>query len=251
MKGKYILTALAIATAAATASARIIPSGLDYTVRLGYNIGGTAPIGMPSTIRSMNDFKVRANILLGFDVQRDLSPRWGILTGLHYETKNMKVDATVKNYHMAMVQEGDRLEGYFTGNVVTQVDEQMLTLPVMATWKATPNVMLKFGPYLSYLTSRAFKGEAYGGYLRENSPTGAKMNIGTEGGEAATYDFSDDLRHWQFGLDLGVDWTFCRRWGAYADISWGLTGIHKSDFKTIEQTLYPIYGSLGIIYKLK
>lgn len=249
MRHSY-LTALALASALAT-QARIIPRDLNYTVRLGYNIGGTAPIGMPATIRSMNSFKIRPNILLGFDVQKQFNDQWGLLTGLHYETKNMKVDATVKTYHMAMVQEGDRIEGYFTGNVVTQVDEQAFTLPILATWNPSERVTLKFGPYVSYLTSRSFKGEAYDGYLREGEPTGTKVNVGMNGGEPATYDFSDDMRHWQLGLDLGVDWNIYRRWGVYADITWGLTGIHKSGFKTIEQTLYPIYGSLGVTYKLK
>jgi hypothetical protein len=35
------------------------------------------------------------------------------------------------------------------------------------------------------------------------------------------------------------------------DLSWGLTGIHKSDFKTVEQTLYPIYGTIAVTYKLR
>lgn len=251
MKAAHLIATLALTACHTPALAKPMPGGLDYTVRLGYNVGGTAPIGMPATIRGMNSYKLRANILLGFDVRKDLGGRWGLLTGLHYETKNMKVDASVKNYHMAMVQDGDRIEGNFTGSVITQVDEQMLTLPVMATWKPARKVTLKCGPYVSYLTSRTFKGEAYDGYLREGDPTGTKINVGMDGGTRGTYDFSDDMRHWQLGIDLGVDWTFDRRWGIYADLSWGLTGIHKSDFKTIEQTLHPIYGSLGVTYKLK
>lgn len=251
MKLAHILTTIALAATTASAGARLIPTDLNYSVRLGYNIGGTAPIGMPASIRGMNSFYVRPNILLGFDVQKDLTPRWGVLTGLHYETKNMKVDATVKSYRMAMVDGGDRIDGNFTGNVVTQVDESMLTLPVMATWKPAASVTLKCGPYVSYLMTRSFKGEAYDGYLRKGDPTGTMVNIGMDGKAPATYDFSDDMRHWQMGLDLGVDWNIRRRWGVYADVAWGLTGIHKSSFKTIEQTLYPIYGSLGVTYKLK
>ena len=36
-----------------------------------------------------------------------------------------------------------------------------------------------------------------------------------------------------------------------ADLSWGLTGIFKKDFDTIEQTMFPIYGTIGVIYQLK
>ena len=53
------------------------------------------------------------------------------------------------------------------------------------------------------------------------------------------------------GLDLGIDWLFARRVGMYADLQWGLTGTFRGDFKTIEQTLYPIYGTIGIMYKIR
>ena len=42
-----------------------------------------------------------------------------------------------------------------------------------------------------------------------------------------------------------------QRLGLSFDLSWGLTGIHKSDFKTVEQTLYPIYGTIALTYRLK
>ena len=98
MKKITILTLLM--TLALTASAISLPDSLNYTVRLGYNIGGTAPIGMPATIRKMNKFYFKPNFSLGIDVQRDMWGSWGLLTGLHLENKAMKIDATVKNYHM-------------------------------------------------------------------------------------------------------------------------------------------------------
>jgi hypothetical protein len=58
------------------------------------------------------------------------------------------------------------------------------------------------------------------------------------------------MRHFQFGIDAGIDWQIYKRWGAYADLQWGVSGVHKSSFKTIEQTLYPIFGTVGIIFKL-
>ena len=39
--------------------------------------------------------------------------------------------------------------------------------------------------------------------------------------------------------------------GVSADLNWGLTGIFPSDFKTVEQTLYPVYGTIGVFYRLK
>lgn len=129
------ITVLMLAAMAVTSHAENILDGWDYYARLGYNIGGTAPVGMPATIRSMNDYRLMANFSLGLDVSKPLKGNWGVLTGLHLENKGMEVDATVKNYHMVMTQGGEEIEGYYTGNLVTECEEWMLTLPVMATYK--------------------------------------------------------------------------------------------------------------------
>ena len=249
MKRNIITIALA-ALMAMPAAAINLPDSLNYTVRLGYHIGGTAPIGMPATIRKMNKYTFKPNFSLGIDVQKDLWGKWGLLTGIHLENKAMEIDATVKNYHMEMVQGGERLEGMYTGNLVTECQEWMLTVPLMATWR-TGKVLLKAGPYVSYVSTRVFEGYVYDGYLREGDPTGAKIEMGNTEDSRATYDFGDEMRHWQVGVDVGADWQIHRRWGLYADIAWGVTGIHRSSFKTIEQTLYPIFGTVGVIYKLK
>ena len=69
--------------------------------------------------------------------------------------------------------------------------------------------------------------------------------------ERATYDFSDQMRRWQAGVAVGVDWLLTSRLALSADLSWGLTGLMHSSFKTVEQTLYPIYGTLSLAYRIK
>ena len=103
---------------------------------------------------------------------------------------------------------------------------------------------------MSLLLDKEFYGYAYDGYLRKDDPTGAKVVMGNVEGEWATYDFGSDMRNAQVGVSVGVDWAFHRRLGLSADLSWGLTGIHHSGFKTVEQTLYPIYGTIGLFYSI-
>jgi hypothetical protein len=91
----------------------------------------------------------------------------------------------------------------------------------------------------------------YNGYLRKGNPTGEKVEMGEEESTRGYYDFSDDMRPLQFGLNIGADWRVWHQFGLYANLSWGLTGEFKSDFKTVEQTLYPIYGTIGIVYQIK
>ena len=222
-----------------------------FDARLGYAVGGTAPIGMPATIRGLNSYSLRPNLSVGIDVSRAMCGRWWLMSGLRIENKGMKIDAEVKNYHMTITQGGEQLEGYFTGNDVTEVTQWMVTVPFTALWKAGRKVSLYGGPYVSLLLSRDFSGYVYDGYLRVGDPTGDRVEMGHDEGERGTYDFSDNMRRFQTGIVVGAKWQATRQWGLFADLSWGLTGIHKSSFKTIEQTLYPIYGTIGVSYKIK
>ena len=124
--------------------------------------------------------------------------RWGIITGIRLENKGMRTKATVKNYGMEIIgSDGNRLKGNWTGGVRTKVQNSYLTMPVLAAYKLNPRFTLKAGTYFSYLTGKDFSGHVYEGYLRENNPTGDKINF--RNGAIATYDFSDDLRRFQWG----------------------------------------------------
>lgn len=249
---KTIITLLLVAFVGLQEALAIdIFGDLRYMVRLGYSLGGTAPVGMPATIRSLDKFTPTNNTLLGLDAYKPLTEKWGLQAGFHYQNKGMKTDAKVKGYSMEMRRGDETLSGLFTGNVVTEVSEWMVTLPLQAAYNVSPKLRLKFGPYFSYVLSNNFSGYAYDGYLRVGDPTGDKVELGHVEGERGDYDFTEDLRHWQFGLDLGADWFFSNHFGAYAGLSWGLTNIFRKDFHVIEQSLYPIYGSIGLTYKLK
>lgn len=223
---------------------------LQLKARAGYSIGGTAPMGIPATIRSVESFKLTPNFMLGIDAMYPLTEKLGLQAALHYDIKDMDSEVTTKGYHMKVNMDDDELEGVYTGHVRQKVRQRMLTIPLQLTYELSRQVQLKGGPYLSFLLSKEFSGYAFDGYLRKDNPTGAKVVMGDREGEWATYDFSDDMRSLQFGLTVGVDWTLCRQLGLSADLSWGLTGIHRSDFKTVEQTLYPIYGTIGLFYRI-
>ena len=73
--------------------------------------------------------------------------------------------------------------------------------------------------------------------------------MGSKEGEWATYEFDDDMRNFQFGISVGADFQVYKNLGLSADLNWGLTGVFPGDFKTVEHTLYPVYGTLGIFYR--
>jgi len=225
--------------------------GWQLKARIGYNIGGTAPLGIPATIRSMEAFHPTLNLMVGADAMVPIRNNWGLLAGLYVENKGMDVEVTTKAYRMKLKMDDDELEGVYTGHVRQKVRQWMFTAPVQMTFQIGSSLLLKAGPYVSLLFDKNFYGTASDGYLRKDNPTGPKVVMGTEENQCATYDFPDDMRSVQFGVAAGVDWQFRSRFGMSVNLTWGLTGLMKSDFKTVEETLYPIYGQIGFFYRLK
>lgn len=242
--------ALLVLLAACPAMAQEGKERLQLKARVGYNIGGTAPIGLPASIRSIESFRLTPNIMAGLDAAYPLTGRWELQAALHYEIKDMDGEVTTKGYHMKVKMDDDELEGLYTGHVRQKVRQRMLTVPLQLACGLGSKVQLKAGPYLSLLLSKGFYGYAFDGYMRKDDPTGIKVVMGDKEGEWATYDFGDDMRRCQVGVAAGIDWALWRRMGLSADLSWGLTGIHHSNFKTVEQTLYPIYGRIGFFCKI-
>lgn len=218
--------------------------GLEYRLKAGFNIGGTSPIPLPVEIRQINSFNPTTAFSIEGDVVKTFNNKWGISAGIRLESKGMKTDATVKNYHMKMIaSDGGEMEGQWTGGVTTTVKQSLLTIPVLAVYQVSKRWELELGPWFSYVTSGEFFGDAYDGYLRDGDPTGEKVSV-----KSATYNFNDDLRHFQCGMQLGAQWRAFSHLNVTANLTWGVTPIFQKDFETITFNMYPIYANFGFGY---
>ena len=223
--------------------------GLEYEIKAGVSIGGTSPLPLPSEIRKINSYSPDVALSLGAEVTKWFGAKnnVGIIFGLTLESKSMKTDADVKNYSMKIIGDGgEEVSGMWTGGVKTTVRNSYISLPILATYKVSKRVSLKAGPYTSLLIERGFRGHVYEGYLRELDPTGPKVEFSD--GNIATYDFSRELRRFQWGLLLGTEWKAFKHLNVYADLTWGLNNIFKSSFETITFSMYPIYLNVGFGY---
>lgn len=72
-----------------------LADSLQMRARVGYNIGGTAPIGIPATIRSIDAFRLTPSFMAGVDLMLPLSGRWGVAAGGRFENKAMDTDVVV------------------------------------------------------------------------------------------------------------------------------------------------------------
>lgn len=224
---------------------------VDVRLRIGYNFGGTSPLSLPASIRSIDAFRPTFSPCIGAEMTIPVvRGQWSVVGGIRLENKGLDAEVTVRGYRMAMVKGNSQISGLFWGHVSQEVSQWMLTVPVSFQLSIS-DFRFRLGPYVSLLVSKEFSGIASDGYLRQGDPTGPKIEIGNKEGEWATYDFSDDMRSLQWGVGIGVDWQMSSRLGLSADLHWGLSCIFQSDFKTVEQTLYPIYGSVGVFWRIE
>ncbi len=244
-----IITILLFAAITIGSHATVLDS-LSLDVRVGYALGGTIPTSMTNNIRHINSFNPGFNFTVAAETSYPLNQRWALHSGLRFELGGMDVDSRVKNYDIEVVRGEESLKGVFNGNVRIKTAQRRITLPIQAAYNLSNSVTLRGGLFMGWLTHRRFWGWAYDGYLREGSPVGPKIEMGVEPGERGDFEFDTSMRIFQWGLDVGADWQFHPRWGLFAELTYGLSGLFKSDFHSV-QTLRPMYGTLGILYRIR
>lgn len=221
-----------------------------FQIRTGVNIGGFAPIPLPAEIREINKFNPKLN----FSVEGSATywfgkekKCWGIKSGIRLENKAMETDSHVKNYSMEIIGEnGETVAGNWTGGVNTQADNSYITIPILATYALNDKWEFSLGTFYSLLIEKDFSGYVYDGYLREGGPTGDKVVF--SGDKTASYDFSNELRKFSYGIEVGSNWNASRHLNIFANLTWGLNDIFKSDFETITFGMRPIYLNIGFGY---
>lgn len=174
--------------------------GLEYEVRAGISIGGASPLPMPEEIRALTGYDPNVNLSIEGQITKwlDKQRKWGVILGLRLENKGMEANARVKNYGMEIIGDGgERLAGNWTGRVKTKFRASYFSIPLLAAYQLSDRVKLSAGPYVSFKTSGDFNGYVSEGYLRKGDPTGAKVEF--TDGNTAPYDFSSDLRTFQWG----------------------------------------------------
>ncbi|MCD8186398.1 MAG: PorT family protein [Rikenellaceae bacterium] len=256
MKNRYLALFLAAGLGVFSSAAqdartqaleRAAAKGLEYSIRAGFNVGGSAPLPLPQEIREVKGYNPGLNLFIEGNVTKWLDPRWGLVSGLRLETKAMHTRARVKNYGMRISKPGEPpVSGRWTGSVKTDFDNTYITLPILAAYKLHRRVKLQGGFFFSCVSDCQFQGEVYDGYLRNGVPTGNKTVI--DNGQRAYYDFSGDLRRFCWGTQLGAEWRAFRQFAVSGYLTWGFNDIFKKDFETISFALYPIYASIGFGY---
>lgn len=243
-----IILALCIASCtAAKADDQAATDGkFQYEINAGFNIGGASPLPLPAEIRKIESYNPDLNLTIGIKTVYMLDSKWGMSAALGFASKGMTTGASVKDYGMEIIQEDSRVKGRWTGKVHTTYNSSQMVIPINAVYRIDPRWQVEAGPYMAIALRNEFKGYVYDGYLRENDPTGEKAVF--EGDSRANYDFNDELRTLQWGLQISGKWMATKHLAINGTLSWGLNGIFKSSFHTVSFAMYPIYLNLGFGY---
>lgn len=228
------------------AAVSLFAAATDIRVKVGYNIGGVTPLSMPQEIRKLNSYHPGYGFTAGVEALFPINQHWGVSLGLQLRNLYMRTDATVKNYHTRITMDSETIEGYFTGNVKTRANLWYMAIPLQATYRLSPKWQLYAGPYLALCADAYFDGHVYQGYLRKDTPTGDRVNIGND--RSASYNFSNDIASINLGFSLGADYQFSSKWGVFTTLQWGLTDAFTKDFTAISFLMFPIQGTVGMSY---
>ena len=221
---------------------------IDYALQAQFSIGGSSPLGLPQTIRKIESFNPGLQVGLEANATKWLGEKkiLGVRTGLRFETKGMKTKARVKNYLTEIVKDNAKEKGYYTGKVETNVQNTYLTLPVLAVYKLSNRWNLYGGLYFATLLDNSFDGNVSDGYLRQNTPTGTKITF--EEGSQAFYDFSENVRKFQWGTQVGAEWLLNQHFKFLTDLTYGFNNILEKDFNSIDFSMHNIYLNVGFGY---
>lgn len=256
MKSKILLFLLVAFSISATAQESIgerddnlqqmNKKGWELELRAGVNVGGATPLGLPREIRHISSFAPKFNGTIECAVTKWLG-RWGIGSGLRLEAKRMSTGAIVKNYQTEIIQNKDRVKGFFTGYNKTNYNSTDLTLPITANFRVNSRWKVRSGLFFSYCLLNEFNGYVSDGYLRNGTPTGEKVTFDND--SEAAYNFDDDLRRFNWGVQTGFSWNAYKHFSLFCDVTYSFNNIFKSDFHTVAFSMHPIYLNAGFGYR--
>jgi hypothetical protein len=220
----------------------------EYKINAGYSLGGSSPVSFPAEIRKIEEYRPDAWAPhIALEATRWLNEKWGIVAQIAWDHKGFTVRDRVKNMYTEIEIEGnpEPQTGNFTGNNTTKVQNDYLSVPLLATCRFSDGLTGQFGIYVAWLSRSCFKGSVSDGYLRLGSPVGEKIDV-----PSASFNFSKEQNRFDYGLLLAEEWTLYRNFALRGQLSWGLSSLFPSDFTGISFDMHNIYGMLGVSYRI-
>lgn len=220
------------------------------SVKVGVNIGGAIPTRLIEGMR-VDSYPLPFLPQLTVCHHTPLSPALGVEVGLRFEYKGMRPRAWVHDYYTSVnrAQQGKsaRVEGHFTGDVLTELGAAYLSLPLRVSYRLGERTSFKLGGYFAYIFSSSFQGTVENGYFwtkpAEEGHPSDKIAI-----ERETYEFSSSLRSWETGVEVLYAYRLTHRFSLEAGLSYALSSLFQGAFTGLSYPMRSSYLSLGVGY---
>lgn len=244
-----IIAVLFLFAESAFAQGILNPEKFRQYVTFGYNLGASAPFGLPNTIRQINSYSPAFTPSLGYEISYDFSDQWSLGTGIRFDLKGMHVKDSVQYFRTLITVKNDNgeegsFEGDFSGTNETSSRNGYLTVPISAGYHVN-SWQFKGGIYLAYLIQSKFEGNVSNGYIRKGGSLGEKVLI-----DHATFDFADEVNNFDFGVHFGAERSLAKRWGLGLTGQIGLRPLFPSSFQGVGYHLYNMFVTVGGSYRL-
>lgn len=223
----------------------------NAAVRVGLNIGATAPYGIPKGVGIISYAPIFASIF-GFEKELYFAPRWFANVGLQLEYKGMRTRSEVHDFYTEVVQDDGqnvaRVAGIFTGENVTRVSRSYITMPLHLGFVVGPHLLLKAGGYASFSLGQSFTGSVENGFLwtKPDPATGVSNKIFIE---RAEFNFSSKLRRWDFGVEAVATMILSDHLFMDLGLAFGVHEAFSSRFTALPFKMYNIYASFCVGYR--
>ncbi|MBR4803716.1 MAG: PorT family protein [Bacteroidales bacterium] len=220
------------------------PKQWEHSVKLGLGLGASSPIPIPNRISEMS-WTPYLSYLGEYNLRYSIGENTGIKAGLQIRHQGMTAEAKVYQMFTQAEIEDAEVSGYFSGYNETNINATYLSLPILFSYKLNKDWSLDAGVFLALKIQGYFGGAVKNGYIRIDTPTGDKAEVGYE-----TFEFSQQLNPFNYGIELSTERTISQHWACWFDLTWALNSTFKDTFRGLEYKMYNIYGFLGIAYKL-
>lgn len=218
---------------------------MQWGATAGLNLGATAPLPIPKEITKVHAWYPKTNGVLGlWGRMRFSSSPWGLQLGLESERKAFEATTAVTDLPISIpgFESGDPLK--FMGLQNSQLTTSYLTMPIAATFSMlNDSFVLQLGVYHSLLLSGAFKVKVDGDGTIEGMPIAPKQIL--------TFDFSDYVAAYDFGLRFGAEYFFTRSVGITARFNFGVMPALREEFRSIPHKMHHMYGMIGASYRFR
>ena len=216
----------------------------QHSVKLGIGLGGSSPVPIPNRISEMK-WTPHLCVLIGYDLRYGFNDKIGVKSGLQIKHVGMTAEAKVYQMFTQAIVEDAQVSGYFTGYNETVLHATYLSLPLQFSFSPNSAWTFDAGAFFALKLQGHFSGAVKEGYIRIETPTGEKVEVGYE-----PFDFSEFISPFNYGVEITASRRFGSRWSGWFDLSWALNSTFKSAFRGLEYKMYNIYGFVGIDYKL-